>query len=82
MIVGSALFADGSLNIKFAQQLANGPTVAYGAIKAALAFGATHSLSETLDKEDELQTLAGDSEDHRIAVRAFVAKEKPVYLGR
>ncbi|MEU9133037.1 enoyl-CoA hydratase-related protein [Kitasatospora sp. NPDC048540] len=67
---------------EFAQQLAEGPTVAYGAIKASLSYAADHSLSELLDKEDELQTLAGDSEDHRIAVRAFLAKEKPVYLGR
>ncbi|MFI9270527.1 enoyl-CoA hydratase-related protein [Kitasatospora sp. NPDC052896] len=67
---------------EFARQLAHGPTVAYGAIKAALDFGASHTLDETLDKEDELQNLAGASEDHRIAVRAFVSKEKPVYLGR
>ncbi|WP_354642197.1 enoyl-CoA hydratase/isomerase family protein [Kitasatospora camelliae] len=67
---------------EFAKELAEGPTVAYGAIKESLAYGASHSLSELLDKEDELQTLAGTSEDHRIAVRAFIAKEKPVYLGR
>jgi 2-(1,2-epoxy-1,2-dihydrophenyl)acetyl-CoA isomerase len=67
---------------EFAQRLAQGPTVALGAIKTALAYGATHTLSELLDKEDELQTLAGASEDHRIAVNAFVAKEAPVYLGR
>lgn len=66
----------------FAHELADGPTVAYGAIKASLAFAASHSLDELLDKEDELQTLAGHSEDHRIAVQAFVAKEKPRYLGR
>ncbi|MET9402589.1 enoyl-CoA hydratase-related protein [Kitasatospora sp. NPDC002965] len=66
----------------FAKELADGPTVAYGAIKESLAYGAAHTLSELLDKEDELQTLAGDSEDHRIAVRAFIAKEKPQYLGR
>ncbi|GAA2131313.1 enoyl-CoA hydratase-related protein [Kitasatospora kazusensis] len=67
---------------EFAKQLAEGPTVAYGAIKESLAYAASHSLSELLDKEDELQTLAGASEDHRIAVAAFVAKEKPRYLGR
>jgi len=67
---------------EFARQLAEGPTVAYGAIKESLAYGASHSLSELLDKEDELQTLAGESEDHRIAVNAFIAKEKPQYLGR
>ncbi|MGW3465390.1 2-cyclohexenylcarbonyl CoA isomerase, partial [Streptomyces olivaceoviridis] len=67
---------------KVARALASGPTVAYAAIKEAVAFGLTHSLAETLEKEDELQTRAGRSEDHAIAVQAFVAKEKPKYLGR
>ncbi|MFF3242626.1 enoyl-CoA hydratase/isomerase family protein [Streptomyces sp. NPDC002870] len=65
-----------------ARALAEGPTVAYAALKASLAYGAGHTLSETLDKEDELQTRAGASEDHTIAVQAFIAKEKPKYLGR
>jgi 2-(1,2-epoxy-1,2-dihydrophenyl)acetyl-CoA isomerase len=67
---------------KTARALAAGPTVAYAALKEAVSFGLSHSLEETLDKEDELQTRAGASEDHAIAVRAFVNKEKPVYLGR
>ncbi|MFH8220307.1 enoyl-CoA hydratase-related protein [Streptomyces sp. NPDC018057] len=67
---------------KTARRLAAGPTLAYAAIKESVAFGLTHSLAQTLEKEDELQTRAGQSEDHAIAVRAFVAKEKPVYLGR
>lgn len=68
--------------LKLARGLAEGPTVAYAALKASVAYGADHSLDEALDKEDELQTLAGASEDHTIAVRAFLAKEKPKYLGR
>ncbi|MFJ7074950.1 enoyl-CoA hydratase/isomerase family protein [Streptomyces sp. NPDC098781] len=67
---------------KVARALAEGPTVAYGAIKEAVAYGLSHSLEETLEKEDELQTRAGSSEDHAIAVQAFVNKEKPKYLGR
>ncbi|MET7734609.1 enoyl-CoA hydratase-related protein [Streptomyces sp. NPDC005402] len=67
---------------KVARALAEGPTVAYGAIKESLAYALSHSLAETLDKEDELQTRAGASEDHTIAVRAFVNKETPKYLGR
>ncbi|GAA2227852.1 enoyl-CoA hydratase/isomerase family protein [Streptomyces nogalater] len=67
---------------KVARALAEGPTVAYAAIKEAVAYGLTHSLAETLEKEDELQTRAGRSEDHAIAVQAFVNKEKPKYLGR
>ncbi|MGI5402720.1 enoyl-CoA hydratase/isomerase family protein [Streptomyces sp. CA-135486] len=65
-----------------ARALAEGPTVAYAAIKESLAYGAGHTLGETLEKEDELQTRAGASEDHAIAVQAFVGKEKPKYLGR
>ncbi|WP_328768836.1 enoyl-CoA hydratase/isomerase family protein [Streptomyces sp. NBC_00286] len=67
---------------KVARALAEGPTVAYAALKESVAYGLTHSLAETLDKEDELQTRAGSSEDHAIAVQAFVNKEKPTYVGR
>ncbi|MEV7733706.1 enoyl-CoA hydratase/isomerase family protein [Streptomyces sp. NPDC086033] len=67
---------------KVARALASGPTVAYGAIKESLAYAQSHSLAETLEKEDELQGRAGASEDHAIAVRAFVNKETPEYLGR
>ncbi|MGP4000913.1 enoyl-CoA hydratase-related protein [Streptomyces sp. 8N706] len=65
-----------------ARRLAKGPTAAYAAIKEALAHGADHGLASTLEKEDELQVRAGASEDHRIAVEAFVKKEKPTFLGR
>ncbi|MEU6854910.1 enoyl-CoA hydratase-related protein [Actinacidiphila alni] len=65
-----------------ARRLADGPTVAYAAIKAALAYGAAHSLPDTLALEDTLQTRAGSSADHRIAVDAFLKKEPPKYVGR
>jgi 2-(1,2-epoxy-1,2-dihydrophenyl)acetyl-CoA isomerase len=78
-VVPAAELADTAL--AFARKLAEGPTVAYAAIKESLAYGASHSLVETLEKEDELQTTAGASADHWIAVQAFVAKEKPRYTG-
>jgi 2-(1,2-epoxy-1,2-dihydrophenyl)acetyl-CoA isomerase len=68
--------------VKVARALASGPTVAYAALKESLAYALSHSLDETLEKEDELQTRAGASEDHTIAVQAFVKKQKPKYLGR
>ncbi|KUF16245.1 enoyl-CoA hydratase/isomerase family protein [Streptomyces silvensis] len=68
--------------LKTARALAKGPTLAYGAIKESLAFAAGHTLDETLDKEDELQSRAGASEDHAIAVQAFLDKAAPEYLGR
>ena len=64
-----------------ARQLAAGPTVAYAAIKDALAYGATHSFTETLAREEVLQTRAGAAADHREAVTAFVAKRPPVFTG-
>jgi 2-(1,2-epoxy-1,2-dihydrophenyl)acetyl-CoA isomerase len=68
--------------VKVARALAEGPTLAYAALKESLAYALSHSLDEALEKEDELQTRAGSSEDHMIAVQAFVNKEKPKYLGR
>ncbi|MEV7831394.1 enoyl-CoA hydratase-related protein [Streptomyces subrutilus] len=65
-----------------ARALAAGPTVAYAALKESLAYGAAHSLSQALDREDVLQTRAGASEDHAIAVQAFLDKQPPRYLGR
>lgn len=67
---------------ELAQQLAQGPTASYAAIKESLAYGAEHSLAQTLEKEAELQIQAGASADHHIAVEAFVAKEKPRFTGR
>ena len=67
---------------ELAARLAAGPTAAYACMKESVRYGATHSLVETLGKEDELQTRAGRTEDHANAVRAFLAKEKPVFTGR
>ncbi|MDK1476260.1 enoyl-CoA hydratase-related protein [Streptomyces sp. 549] len=64
-----------------ARTLADGPTLAFAAMKEAMAFGTSHSLADTLAKESELQLRAGASRDHRIAVEAFVAKERPKFTG-
>lgn len=68
--------------VAVARKLAAGPTAAYAAIKESLAYGATHSLAQTLEKEAELQIRSGGTEDHTIAVEAFVNKETPRYVGR
>jgi 2-(1,2-epoxy-1,2-dihydrophenyl)acetyl-CoA isomerase len=64
-----------------ALQLAEGPTVAYGAIKRELAVGAAGSLADALAAEDEAQTMAGATADHRAATQAFVAKQLPKFTG-
>jgi 2-(1,2-epoxy-1,2-dihydrophenyl)acetyl-CoA isomerase len=67
---------------ELARLLAAGPTVAYACMRESLAFGAEHSLAETLEKEDELQSRAGRTSDHANAVRSFLAKQPPVFEGR
>lgn len=66
---------------ELAAQLAAGPTIAFGAAKQALAYSAAHSLGDSLEVEAALQTLAGTTEDHANAVRAFLAKETPTFEG-
>lgn len=62
--------------------LAAGPTLAYGAVRRAVAYSATHTLAESLDHEATLMDLTGASADHAAAVAAFLAKRPPVFEGR
>jgi 2-(1,2-epoxy-1,2-dihydrophenyl)acetyl-CoA isomerase len=66
---------------ELATTLAAGPTLAYGSIRRAVAFSAGHGLTESLAQEGEYMSLTGASADHRAAVAAFLAKEKPVFTG-
>ncbi len=66
---------------ELAGRLAAGPTLAYGSIRRALAFSAGHDLPEALAHEAELMRLTGASADHRFAVEAFVAKQRPTFTG-
>jgi 2-(1,2-epoxy-1,2-dihydrophenyl)acetyl-CoA isomerase len=67
---------------ELARTLAEGPTLAYGSIRRAVAFSAGHSLTESLAQEAEYMAMTGGSEDHAAAVQAFLAKEKPTFHGR
>ncbi|MFI0422495.1 enoyl-CoA hydratase-related protein [Spongiactinospora sp. 9N601] len=67
---------------ELAVRLAEGPTRAYAATKRALAFGAAHTLSQSLDLEADLQDACAATADHQAATAAFVAKERPVFHGR
>lgn len=67
---------------ELAARLAAGPTAAYACLKESVRFAADTDLVSALAKEDELQTRAGGTADHATAVRAFLAKEKPVFSGR
>lgn len=67
---------------ELASRLAAGPTVAYAAIKHAIGYSAAHTLRESLANEAVQQAMAGATADHRIAVAAFVNKQKPAFTGR
>jgi 2-(1,2-epoxy-1,2-dihydrophenyl)acetyl-CoA isomerase len=67
---------------QLAGTLADGPTLAYGSIRRAVAASAGQDLPSALAHEAELMTLTGASEDHRAAVEAFLAKQKPQFRGR
>jgi 2-(1,2-epoxy-1,2-dihydrophenyl)acetyl-CoA isomerase len=67
---------------ELARTLADGPTLAYGSIRRAVAYSAGTDLADALAHEAELMALTGGSSDHRAAVDAFLAKEKPTYTGR
>jgi 2-(1,2-epoxy-1,2-dihydrophenyl)acetyl-CoA isomerase len=65
-----------------AARLAAGPTLAYAAIKEALAYSAGHALRESLAREADLQEQLGQTHDHQAATGAFVRREQPVFEGR
>jgi 2-(1,2-epoxy-1,2-dihydrophenyl)acetyl-CoA isomerase len=67
---------------ELAVRLAQGPTLALGAIRQALAYSAGHGLAESLAFEQQMMELTGSSDDHRGAVRAFLAKQRPTFEGR
>jgi 2-(1,2-epoxy-1,2-dihydrophenyl)acetyl-CoA isomerase len=63
-------------------RLAQGPTVAYGAVRRSVRYAATHSLRDSLAFEGEMMARTGSSDDHRDAVSAFVEKQQPTFHGR
>ncbi len=66
---------------ELAGQLAAGPTVAYGALRRAVAYSIGHDLEASLAHEAELMHLTGSTSDHRAAVIAFLAKQPPLFEG-
>ena len=65
-----------------AARVADGPTLAYAAIKESLLYSSSHSLAESLEKEADLQERLGGSDDHQAATLSFLNKQTPVFRGR
>ncbi|MBW3086664.1 1,2-epoxyphenylacetyl-CoA isomerase [Austwickia sp. TVS 96-490-7B] len=67
---------------QLASDLAAGPTLAYGALRRSVAYGAGHDLEQTLEFEAQMMARTGASADHRVAVEAFLTKQAPQFNGR
>ncbi len=67
---------------ELAATLAQGPTLAYGAVRRSVAYSATHTLAESLAFEGEMMARTGSSADHQNAVTSFIGKQKPTFEGR
>ncbi len=65
-----------------ARRFAAGPTRAYAAVKRAVAEGYKLPLDQGLAVEAEEFAAVFATEDARIGVQAFLAKEKPAFVGR
>ncbi|GLU46788.1 enoyl-CoA hydratase-related protein [Nocardiopsis ansamitocini] len=67
---------------ELAVRLAAGPTIAYSAIKAEVAFGSALDLKRALEMEAALQDQCADTADHLNATLAFLEKQEPTFEGR
>lgn len=65
-----------------ATQLATQPTKGFAFTKQALSASATNSLDQQLELEKELMRAAGQTEDYKEGVDAFMNKRKPSFVGR
>ena len=66
----------------FANQLAQMPTKGLGLTKKAVNLSFTNNLTQQLAVEEELQTIAGQTNDFNEGVQAFLEKRKPVFTGK
>lgn len=81
----TAVYEDDALlseGLAYCTQLAQGPTKAFGRMKANLNFGEQHSMAQTIQQEALNQRFSALDHDHQDAATAFANKEQPVFRGR
>lgn len=64
-----------------AKRLASGPTVSYGQIRQAVLASGDGTYEDALVREEEAQRIAGNADDCREAVTAFLEKRTPAFRG-
>ena len=79
-VASAATFAKASR--AYAEHLASLPTIAIGYMKKNLNAAANGTLSDVFDLEAMHMMRCFMTEDHKLASRAFVNKETPVFKGR
>jgi len=67
---------------KLAEQLANGPIVAFGIAKKIINKGLNMDLSAVLELEAAVQTVIETTEDFKEGVNAFLQKRNPKFRGK
>ncbi|WP_422848271.1 enoyl-CoA hydratase/isomerase family protein [Acidovorax sp. M14] len=71
-----------SATATLAQRLANGPTLAYGAMKRLMRTSMDHTLPEQLAAEKDAFVHCAGTEDFRAGVEAFHQRQSPQFVGR
>lgn len=71
-----------SATAALAQRLANGPTLAYGAMKRLMRTSMDHTLPEQLVAEKDAFVHCAGTEDFRAGVEAFHQRQSPSFAGR
>lgn len=71
-----------SATTALAQRLANGPTLAYGAMKRLMRASMDHTLPEQLAAEKYAFVHCAGTEDFRAGVEAFHQRQSPQFVGR
>jgi len=71
-----------SATIELVQKLSQMPTYGLWLTKKALNATMSNNLTQQLDLEDELQSLAGSSTDYKEGVKAFLEKRPPLFVGK
>jgi 2-(1,2-epoxy-1,2-dihydrophenyl)acetyl-CoA isomerase len=67
---------------EIAQELAEGPTAAYGATKRLMARSFDRSLEEQLGAETEAMARATHTEDYSKGIEAFFGDDEPEFKGQ